>query len=131
MEPNQYWAAILSDKSFNRILDDPHPASAAVVVDNTTFCSTVLPWWSVKEDECPRKRLHHSKASEACSFIQKYKSGPIWEQPRGLLLPKSRILCEDLCRNKQWIRSSMGRGYGLLHFRSKYPGSVLNQKFVS
>jgi hypothetical protein len=25
----------------------------------------------------------------------------------------------------------MGRGYGLLHFRSKYPGSVLNQKFVS
>ena len=42
MGPNQYWAAILSDKPFDRILPDPHPTSAAVVVDNIIYCSTVL-----------------------------------------------------------------------------------------
>ena len=61
MGPNQYWATILSDKPFDRILDDPHPASAAVVVDNITYCSTVLPWRSVKENAFPPIDAKHAE----------------------------------------------------------------------
>jgi len=53
MEPKQYWAAVLSDKPFDQKHDDPHPASAAVVVNNITYCSSVLPWRSVKESAFP------------------------------------------------------------------------------
>ena len=53
MGPKQYWAAVLSDKPFDQKLDDPHPASAAVVVNKITYCSSVLPWRSVKEKAFP------------------------------------------------------------------------------
>ena len=64
MGPNQYWAAILSDKPFDRILPDPHPASAAVVVDEITFCSTVLPWRSVKENAFPPIDAKHAEKTK-------------------------------------------------------------------
>ncbi len=43
MECNQYWAAILSDQPLVP-QDDPHPASAAAVVNGVTYCSSILPW---------------------------------------------------------------------------------------
>lgn len=64
MGPNQYWAAILSDKPFDRIRRDPHPASAAVVVDKITYCSTVLPWRSVKESAFPPIDAKHAEKTK-------------------------------------------------------------------
>lgn len=39
----QYWAAILSLSSF-KPLPDPHPASAAAVIGEVVYCSSILPW---------------------------------------------------------------------------------------
>lgn len=39
----QHWAGILSLGAL-RPIADPHPASAAAIVNGITFCSTVLPW---------------------------------------------------------------------------------------
>ena len=43
MGQGQRWASVFSRRSL-RPLPDPHPASAAVVVDGMTYCSTILPW---------------------------------------------------------------------------------------
>lgn len=64
MGPNQYWAAILSDNPFDQILDDPHPASAAVIVNKITYCSTVLPWRAVKEDAFPPIDAKHAEKTK-------------------------------------------------------------------
>ena len=53
IKPNQLWAAVLSAKPFDKTLDDPHPASAAAVVNGITYCSSVLPWRSAKESAFP------------------------------------------------------------------------------
>ena len=39
----QHWATVLSRQPLSP-LPDPHPASAAAVIDGVTYCSTVLPW---------------------------------------------------------------------------------------
>jgi hypothetical protein len=43
MAQGQYWAAVLCTQTLMP-LPDPHPASAAAVVNGITFCSTILPW---------------------------------------------------------------------------------------
>lgn len=43
MQPWKSWAAVAS-RSPLRALEDPHPASAAAVVDGVTFVSSILPW---------------------------------------------------------------------------------------
>lgn len=45
MAARRHWAAVFSRAPLTP-LPDPHVASAAAVVDGTTFCSTVLPWRS-------------------------------------------------------------------------------------
>lgn len=45
MARGRRWAGVFS-RSPLTVLADPHPASAAAVVDDVTFCSTVLPWRS-------------------------------------------------------------------------------------
>jgi hypothetical protein len=45
MQPGKHWAGIYSRRPLIG-LPDPHPASAAVVVDGTTYCSSILPWRS-------------------------------------------------------------------------------------
>ena len=64
MEPKQYWAAVLSDKPFDQKLNDPHPASAAVVLNKITYCSSVLPWRTVKESAFPPNDSKHCKKTE-------------------------------------------------------------------
>jgi hypothetical protein len=39
----QRWAGVFSRRPLQP-LADPHPASAAAVIDGTTYCSTILPW---------------------------------------------------------------------------------------
>jgi hypothetical protein len=43
MGRGQRWAAVFSRGPL-KPLEDPHGASAAAVIDGTTFCSTILPW---------------------------------------------------------------------------------------
>ena len=43
MDRKQHWAAVLSRHALRRI-DDPHPASAAAIINGVTYCSTILPW---------------------------------------------------------------------------------------
>lgn len=43
MGRKQHWAAVLSREALTS-LPDPHPASAAAIVNGVTFCSTILPW---------------------------------------------------------------------------------------
>lgn len=40
---NQHWAAVLSILPLTPTVD-PHPASAAAIVNGITYCSTILPW---------------------------------------------------------------------------------------
>ena len=39
------WSAVLTREPVQQ-LPDPHPASAAVTADGTTYCSSILPWRS-------------------------------------------------------------------------------------
>jgi hypothetical protein len=63
MAGKQHWAAVLSLRPFSERLDDPHPASTAVVINGFTFCSTILPWrgsggehpW-IGENHCARTK---------------------------------------------------------------------------
>lgn len=43
MPPRRAWAAVLSRRALAP-LEDPHPATAAAVVDDITYCSSILPW---------------------------------------------------------------------------------------
>lgn len=43
MASHRHWAAVLSNREGTGPLC-PHPASSAVTIDGTTYCSTVLPW---------------------------------------------------------------------------------------
>jgi hypothetical protein len=45
MAPARHWAAVASQQP---MIDqgDPHPASAAAIVDGVDFCSSILPWRS-------------------------------------------------------------------------------------
>jgi len=55
MSRGQHWAAVLSLAPI-KPLPDSHQASAAVVVDDITYCSTVLPWAGCsKHLPCPWK----------------------------------------------------------------------------
>lgn len=47
MAPRRHWAAVAARKDLAPLpTADPHPASAALVVDGLTYCSSVLPWRS-------------------------------------------------------------------------------------
>lgn len=43
MSRGQYYAAVASRAPFTPT-PDPHPASAAIVIEGITFCSSILPW---------------------------------------------------------------------------------------
>lgn len=43
MAPHRAWAQILSRRELVP-LEDPHPASAAAVIDGVSCCSSILPW---------------------------------------------------------------------------------------
>ncbi len=43
MGRGQRWAGVFSRQPL-KPLPDPHPASAAAVIDGMTYCSTILPW---------------------------------------------------------------------------------------
>lgn len=45
MAPKRRWAGVYSRRPL-QALPDPHRASAAAVIDGTTYCSTILPWRS-------------------------------------------------------------------------------------
>ena len=64
MGRKQYWAAILSRQSVIP-LNDPHPASAVVMMNGITYCSTILPWRGVKTVESPWEGANHSAKTEA------------------------------------------------------------------
>ena len=81
MGPKQYWAAVLSDKPFAQKLDDPHSASAAVVVNKTTYCSSVLPWRAVQESAFPPIESKHAKKTELAIkmlLMKLPKSNLVW-----------------------------------------------------
>ncbi len=64
MGRNRHWAAVLSVSALAP-LSDPHPASAAAVVNGVTYCSTILPWRGVKANERPWLGSNHSEMTES------------------------------------------------------------------
>jgi hypothetical protein len=60
MGRKQHWAAVLSVLPLKR-LRDPHPASAAAVVNGITYCSTILPWRGVKAASEPWEGSNHAE----------------------------------------------------------------------
>lgn len=93
MSRKQHWAAVLSVLPLTPC-NDPHPASAAAVVDGVTFCSTILPWRGVKTGSPPWRGSNHAEMTE--------------DAIRTLLknLPKS-----DLVWGGDWNHSLTGREY--------------------
>jgi hypothetical protein len=63
MAPRRHWAAVLSRHDATA-LTDPHPASAAVVVDGTVYCSSILPWRSCG-DRPPWHESRHADKTAA------------------------------------------------------------------
>ena len=59
---NQLLAAVLCLQAFDRRLPDPHPASAAAIINGITYCSTILPWRSAKGS--PWVGSKHSERTE-------------------------------------------------------------------
>ncbi|MDO5678651.1 MAG: hypothetical protein Q4G35_14235, partial [Propionibacteriaceae bacterium] len=49
MGETKHWAGVVS-RHEPTVLADPHPASAAVVVDDLLWCSSVLPWRTASEN---------------------------------------------------------------------------------
>lgn len=45
MAARRSWSAVITREPVQQ-LPDPHPASAAVTADGTTYCSSILPWRS-------------------------------------------------------------------------------------
>lgn len=60
---NQHWAAVLSVSPLVP-LDDPHPASAAAVVNGITYCTSILPWRGIEAGSEPWKGTNHSEMTK-------------------------------------------------------------------
>lgn len=58
------WAGVYSREPLTP-LPDPHTASAAVTVDGTTYCSTVLPWASTEGDATWPGENHEERTKHA------------------------------------------------------------------
>lgn len=63
MGRNQHWAAVLSVSPVAP-LDDPHPTSAAAVVNGITYCTTIFPWRGVKVGSRPWKGTNHAEMTK-------------------------------------------------------------------
>ncbi len=89
---NQLLAAVLSLQAFDGRLPDPHPASAAAIINGIPYCSTILPWRSAKET--PWVGSNHSERTE----------GAI----KSLL---KQLPTSDLIWGGDWNHSLIGREY--------------------
>lgn len=67
MAPRRWWAAVCSRAPMRRE-KEPHPASAAAVVDGVYFCSSVLPWRGCGGDPWVGER-HADKTQAALTTL--------------------------------------------------------------
>lgn len=73
MAARRHWAAVLSKAPLTP-LPDPHPASAAAVVDGVTYCSSILPWRSSPGEPMwpgaePPRNLHAGRTGYALKTL--------------------------------------------------------------
>lgn len=64
MGRKQHWAAIVTKHACDP-LADPHPTSAAAVVNGVTYWSTILPWRGVKAGSAPWSGSNHAEMTAA------------------------------------------------------------------
>lgn len=82
MASDRYWAAILSLEPLSPLLPDPHPASAAAIINRVTYCSSILPWAGCKTHP-PTPWIGDNLADMTQDAIQSLlkvlpKSGLVW-----------------------------------------------------
>lgn len=79
MDRKQHWAAVLSLVTA-RPLADPHPASATVLVDGVTFCSSILPWRNCGNELPWIGDSHSDRVKNAVEFLTNGlpKSDLVW-----------------------------------------------------
>lgn len=68
MSQRRHWAAVLSRRP-SAPLPDPHPASAAAVIDGVTYCSSILPWRSCGSRPPWAGERHADKTAAALEAI--------------------------------------------------------------
>ena len=93
MTEGRHWAGVYS-RSPLQALPDPHPASAAARVHETTFCSTVLPWRSAGRDAPWDGANHGDKMAAALNSLRQNLPGDgtlVWggDFNQALLGPES------------------------------------------
>ena len=101
MARKQHWAAVLSLLAPSKLLPDPHPASAAAIVNGITYCSTILPWKDKNASGDPW--VGSSQAARTGAAIDQILKGlnQILKGP-----PKS-----DLVWGGDWNHSLVGRDW--------------------
>jgi hypothetical protein len=71
MAPGRHWAAIFGRHQIQP-LEDPHPASVAVVSDGVTYCCSVLPWRSCGETTPWIGKNHGERMSAALADLRQH-----------------------------------------------------------
>jgi endonuclease/exonuclease/phosphatase family metal-dependent hydrolase len=71
MAPGRHWAAILCRHEIQPLVD-PHPASVAVVSDDTTYCCSVLPWRSCGETTPWGGKNHGERMTAALADLRQH-----------------------------------------------------------
>lgn len=79
MAPERAWAAVWSRQPLTE-LPDPHPATAAALVDGVTYWSGILPWRSCG-GEAPWRGQNHGERTQAAlhDLLRQRPAGPhVW-----------------------------------------------------
>jgi endonuclease/exonuclease/phosphatase family metal-dependent hydrolase len=79
MAQRRRWAGVFSRAPLTA-LPDPHPASAAALIDGLTFCSSILPWRSCGTGDVWVEGNHAAKTEHAvnCLLTALPTSGLVW-----------------------------------------------------
>jgi hypothetical protein len=79
MTKDRYWSAILSRRGLEKRVD-PHPATAAAIVDGTMYWSSVLPWRTCGDQQPWDGSTHADKVAAVLRALEPARpAGPlIW-----------------------------------------------------
>ncbi len=101
MGRKQHWAAVLSILPLTPVAE-PHPASAAAIVNGMTYCSTILPW----------------RSANGSPWIGSFHSDRTGAAVKTLL---EKLPTSDLVWGGDWNHSLVGK---------EYAGSIGGRKHV-
>ena len=78
MAARRHWAAVLSSSTTFKPLPDPHPASAAAIIEDVICVSSVLPWRSAGRPEFWGGLKHAEKMSSTLRRLKESMVDETW-----------------------------------------------------